>query len=150
MQPPWSKFPRIPWGSAGWRMGAGEAYWHSWSMWYAQLTLTEKEQYKSEWPTVDRWLGFYEFIEQGVMPPWLIELQSNQKAAADPPRAGESVIEESHRVFWLIRSYLKRDGSSYSKTDSWVESYSDPEGGKWDFVIPNDGTKSPYLLRSHA
>lgn len=31
LSPVWITFPKIPWGSIGWRMGPGEDYWHSWA-----------------------------------------------------------------------------------------------------------------------
>jgi hypothetical protein len=50
MVPPWIKFPDIPRGRIGWRMGAGEDYWNSFAGWYVGLEPAEKTLFKSKFP----------------------------------------------------------------------------------------------------
>jgi hypothetical protein len=70
LEPVWVAFPHIPWGSIGWRMGAGEHYWYTWMPWYRGLSLEERGQYKVVWPEPEGWTDFYRFVETGRKPKW--------------------------------------------------------------------------------
>lgn len=55
MLPLWLKYPQIPDGSIGWRMGEGEAYALEHSSWYSHLTQEEKERYQAKFPEPVCW-----------------------------------------------------------------------------------------------
>ena len=57
--PPWKKYPQIPLGSLGWRMGFGEEYWIAWQKWYAELSPPPRSQYQTAFPEPPGWSGFY-------------------------------------------------------------------------------------------
>ena len=57
MVPPWEKYPAIPLGSLGWRMGHGEEYWYEFQDWFAGLEDFERAKFVRTWP--ERWEGFY-------------------------------------------------------------------------------------------
>lgn len=59
MQPPWSAFPMLPLGSAGWRMGEGEVYWMEFDEWYRRLQPAHRKRYAVEHPEPEGWGGFY-------------------------------------------------------------------------------------------
>lgn len=73
MEPPWIKYPKIAWGSMGWRMGAGEDYWCDWVGWYKKLSDNQKIEFKNTWEEPDGWLGFFNFIEYKKIPSWMKE-----------------------------------------------------------------------------
>ena len=105
MKPVWVEFPHIPWGSLGWRMGAGEDYWQSWAKWFKELSAEERATYQTQWPESGRWTGFYAFIERKEMPPWALEQQRRTLAAAKPPEPDEERIEERYRFLWMRNHY---------------------------------------------
>ncbi|MBB3210548.1 hypothetical protein FHS27_006395 [Rhodopirellula rubra] len=45
MQPPWLRFPDLPAGELGWRMGAGEGYLCDFWGWIGSLTYDERLAY---------------------------------------------------------------------------------------------------------
>lgn len=49
-KPVWVAFPKIPWGSIGWRMGPGEDYWHAWIAWFKAQSAEVRSSYKETWP----------------------------------------------------------------------------------------------------
>lgn len=55
MLPIWLKYPEIPQGSIGWRMGYGESYEMEFSEWYYKLTKEEQEAYKKYYPEPVCW-----------------------------------------------------------------------------------------------
>lgn len=57
--PPWQKYPTIPIGSLGWRMGHGEEYWYAWQDWYAGLATDQRHRYQKQYPEPSGWEGFY-------------------------------------------------------------------------------------------
>lgn len=62
MIPPWQKYPEIPLGSLGWRMGRGEDYWIEFEKWFSHLDLDEKRRYAIENPEPESWRGrFYPY-----------------------------------------------------------------------------------------
>lgn len=62
MRPVWIEFPGNPWGSIGWRIGWGEAYWKKWTEWYPKRSEHERDNYKNNWPEKAGWEGFYDYI----------------------------------------------------------------------------------------
>ena len=63
MEPPWSAFPRIPFGSIGWRMGPGEDYWVAFSRYYERKTPEHRKRYAAENPEPSGWEGFYAVMD---------------------------------------------------------------------------------------
>ena len=61
-EPPWKVFPDYDRYTIGWRMGAGEDYWHAFSDWYMSITAEQQTEYKSIYPTPDGWHGFYKVM----------------------------------------------------------------------------------------
>jgi hypothetical protein len=57
--PPWIKYPNIPLGSIGWRMGAGEEYLISFDDWWLKQTITIQLQVKTTYPAPELWSNFY-------------------------------------------------------------------------------------------
>ena len=47
--PPWRKYPEIPRGSIGWRMGSGEFYVWMWSRWFERLADAARAEYLTRW-----------------------------------------------------------------------------------------------------
>jgi hypothetical protein len=65
MVPPWQKYPHIPLGSLGWRMGAGEDYWFEFDEWFKRKTLHQRSVYAAGNPEPEGWAGFYK--RKGVL-----------------------------------------------------------------------------------
>jgi hypothetical protein len=59
MRPPWQKFPNIPHGSIGWRMGAGESYSDDFREWLESQPESIKSLMREKYPLPDGWTGFY-------------------------------------------------------------------------------------------
>lgn len=57
--PPWIKYPNIPLGSIGWRMGAGEDYWFSFRDWWLLQPGAVRLKVKTAHPEPESWSGFY-------------------------------------------------------------------------------------------
>jgi len=55
MPPLWLRYPHIPEGSIGWRMGYGEAYAHDFYKWFYSLTDQEKADYRKKFPEPVCW-----------------------------------------------------------------------------------------------
>ncbi|MGB4813275.1 MAG: hypothetical protein WBP13_12460 [Methylophilaceae bacterium] len=60
MSPPWLKYPKIPLGSLGWRMGAGETYWYDFQDWFALQSEHARQVFAGQFPEPLDWQGFYE------------------------------------------------------------------------------------------
>lgn len=50
--PPWAKYPEIPRGSIGWRMGMGEWYLDMFRRWWRDLDRSARDAYRARWPAV--------------------------------------------------------------------------------------------------
>lgn len=59
MVPPWIKFPNLPFGSMGWRMGSGEYYWDQYRRWYQSQDKTSRRAARTRYPEPEGWRGFY-------------------------------------------------------------------------------------------
>ena len=132
LRPLWIEFPRIPWGSIGWRMGGGEEYWHAWSVWFKSLPEAECEAYTTAWPEPSAWAGLYAFMRTGASPPALLERRAQMEAAAIPIGPGETEIDNHYRVVWLIRNQLReesREQPTEAEWDAWR--YRAPDGNTW-------------------
>lgn len=59
MVPPWIKYPNIPLGSIGWRMGAGETYWYKFIDWYKSNRGHIKKRIQEKYKAEGEWEKFY-------------------------------------------------------------------------------------------
>lgn len=152
LEPLWCQFPTIPWGSAGWRMGHGDVYWHKWHSWWIALTAEGKLMYQSRWPEMQGWEGFYAWANNAETPHWMEDERQKTGAAALPPRPDENTITERYRVKWLATKYfckpkvLVRD--PYEK--EFCQILADPEGWLWKLHLPKSTEaefKAPYFTR---
>lgn len=57
--PPWLRYPAIPFGSIGWRMGGGEAYWDDFRLWYSHLDGPRRRALQARYPATGAWRDFY-------------------------------------------------------------------------------------------
>lgn len=55
MAPLWLKYPGIPQGSLGWRMGYGEEYAMQFNQWYHTLSKEKKEEFDKKYPEPVCW-----------------------------------------------------------------------------------------------
>lgn len=55
MPPPWLRYPTIPQGSIGWRMGYGESYLDEYRIWKNTLTEEQKQQHQRLFPKPVCW-----------------------------------------------------------------------------------------------
>ena len=55
MAPLWLKYPEIPEGSIGWRMGYGESYAMDFHKWYHSLNADQKKEYDNKFPKPVCW-----------------------------------------------------------------------------------------------
>ena len=146
MKPLWKEFPNIPWGSIGWRMGAGETYSHNWNNWFKKLSSEEKVKYKNSWPEEKNWVGFYAFIENGTPPPSVIERHKRLLEAAVPPSENEEYIDEPFRLQGLIKHYFKSPVVIIRARDEDFDAlFCDHKGFVWGVKYVLGG--SPYLKK---
>jgi len=143
MPPLWAKFPDIPWGSIGWRMGWGEEYWGEWQSFFLDLDEGARASYRKDWPEPEGWTGLYAFIESGATPPWAAEHRRKLAGPYPLPSADETSITEYYRVVWLVRRQMNQLGtyevparfpSSYlgqAPDEDHVAFYSEPDGAWW-------------------
>jgi len=108
MNPLWIEYPDIPWGSIGWRMGGGEAYWAQWQGFYLGLDVQGRSRYRTEWPEPEGWIGLYECIEKGIAAPWAVERRRKLQGPYPLPDAAELSIDDYFRIVWLIRNHPNR------------------------------------------
>ena len=66
MVPPWVKYPHIPFGSIGWRMGDGENYRYRFGEWWLSQNEDIRIQSKIAYPEPDEWPCFYAVLEQDL------------------------------------------------------------------------------------
>jgi ribA/ribD-fused uncharacterized protein len=62
MAPLWLKYPNIPDGSIGWRMGYGESYAMEFYQWFQGLSKEEKEEYNRKFPKPISWSSSEDMI----------------------------------------------------------------------------------------
>lgn len=67
MAPVWEKYPDIPRGSIGWRMGRGEEYYDEFYRWFSNLDAVGQSNYILAHPEPVEWKGFYTTI---INHPW--------------------------------------------------------------------------------
>ena len=59
MRPPWAKYPNLRKGSAGWRMGQGEAYRDDFNTWWSRQPRNVRLALRSKYPEPAEWAGFW-------------------------------------------------------------------------------------------
>lgn len=59
MVPPWVKYPNLPLGSIGWRMGVGEDYWYKFIGWYKFSRGDIKKKVQDKYKTEGAWEMFH-------------------------------------------------------------------------------------------
>ncbi|WP_147336790.1 hypothetical protein [Pseudomonas abyssi] len=141
MNPLWNEFPRIPWGSAGWRMGFGETYLKQWNDWYINLSSCEKEKYESKYPEPPEWEGFYNYVKKGEKPPKILREEKLMAEAAVPPLPEEMVISEKYRVMWCMQRYMKNEYWPHEETEEYFNKllFVEPNGFRWFFYSLKSG-----------
>lgn len=143
--PVWAAFPLIPWGSIGWRMGHGEAYWNQWAKWFRGMSAAEQEAYQLEWPEPKDWAGFYAFVLHGVQPSWIREQRSRDQKQ-QPPASNEFRVDEPDRVRWMARSYLERTNARDPDAAGSSPIYIASNGELWKLFEAPLGTRvGPFL-----
>ena len=60
LSPPWKKYPDLPQGDLGWRMGYGEDYLDQFNKWWRTCSPKDKQKYARRYPAPAEWLGFYD------------------------------------------------------------------------------------------
>lgn len=60
MLPPWLAYPKIERYSIGWRMGSGEDYIDSFSIWLEALSVEERTEYQALFPEPITWKGWWQ------------------------------------------------------------------------------------------
>lgn len=59
MVPPWIKYPNLPKGSMGWRMGEGEWYLGEFLNWYYANPRKKRVEIMNKYREPKEWSGFY-------------------------------------------------------------------------------------------
>ena len=65
MVPPWVKFPNLPYGSLGWRMGIGEGYMDEFLTWFKGCDDEVRDKLKSKYQGPGQWSNFFDIHETG-------------------------------------------------------------------------------------
>lgn len=72
MKPMWIKYPEIPLGSIGWRMGYGQSYWEEFAYWFRNdATATQRKRVEEKYPSKGDWLNpdnIWMVLRQGITP----------------------------------------------------------------------------------
>ena len=68
MKPPWSALPHIPYGSIGWRMGAGEDVATHFYRVFSDLSVEARDDYERLNPEPQEWKGYYDRIRAKPWP----------------------------------------------------------------------------------
>jgi len=151
MNPPWTEFPNIPMGSAGWRMGYGEPYMQSWNAWYRALPPDEQRTYQTAWCEPQSWAGFYRYIDDGVLPPSVAEHRARLAEPQLPPSPDERRITDQYRALWLIRHFMRHIGAfevsnrhpspylGQREGEDLIGFYEEPNGSWWRLGSLNTG-----------
>ncbi len=63
MLTPWEKYPEIPNGSIGWRMGRGEDYALEFFKWFKKLDTQKQNEFTAHNPEPEDWEGYYDAIK---------------------------------------------------------------------------------------
>ena len=59
MVPPWIKYPNLPFGSLGWRMGDGEFYYGCFATWYQSQPKQVRQSTREKYPEPNEWHDCY-------------------------------------------------------------------------------------------
>ena len=132
--PPWVKYPNLRRGSMGWRMGRGEYFlFAKFSPWWRQLSVTEREAYRTEYPSPAKWKGFLDsevpdFDWAGrLVPPWVKYPRRHRNSAAWRISRCKQFLER----FWLWWGSLSIDDR-----EEYRLHYPEPEQWRGFFAAP--------------
>jgi len=89
MAPLWLKYPNIPQGSIGWRMGYGEDYASEFFQWYYALKKEQQEEYDKKFPKPVCW-ELSEYNLKRYQDFWIY----NWEAAAEYAYSYERIVKE--------------------------------------------------------
>lgn len=64
MVPPWIKFPNLPRGSIGWRMGIGEDYRNRFDSWVISQPRKVEIRVREKYPEPTEWEGYYRGLKK--------------------------------------------------------------------------------------
>jgi hypothetical protein len=59
MRPPWAKYPNLPAGSMGWRMGVGEVYLERYGVWFSRQARSNRLAVRAKYPAPAEWVQFW-------------------------------------------------------------------------------------------
>ena len=65
MHPPWKKFPNIPCGSMGWRMGLGEGFFARFCDWWSNQSCHTRLALSAKYKEPASWWGFWQNLIDG-------------------------------------------------------------------------------------
>ena len=114
MAPPWLKYPHIPCGSIGWRMGYGECYMEEFYKWYDSLDESVKGEYDEKFPKPLSWALLCERLGDFSQLKWRTD--GNQKYSASDIGKKDSFV-----YFWLHKSSEGKCGEECFS--QWYESF---------------------------
>jgi len=60
---PWDKYPEIPKGSIGWRMGRGEDYAIEFYKWFRTLDTKKQNDFIANNQEPEDWAGYYDRLK---------------------------------------------------------------------------------------
>lgn len=59
----WNKYPEIPNGSIGWRMGYGEDYAIEFYRWFKSMDHKGQTNFIAQNPEPEEWFGYYDLVK---------------------------------------------------------------------------------------
>jgi len=125
MAPPWIRFPHIPQGSVGWRMGYGEKYGMEFSEWLAKLSKKDRLKYEELFPSPKTWRNYYNpilmdnsyFDEYFYKGTHFWRRNGESKYSKEKLLANHMVKSKDFVFFWNPDSTLKSCLSQWTKSD---------------------------------
>ncbi len=102
MAPLWLKYPHIPDGSIGWRMGYGESYGEVFFSWFYSLSEEEKTEFHKKFPAPVCW-SLSEYNLKRCNDFWTYKWHNNDSmvySAAGIQEEKEAGIERENIFFW--------------------------------------------------
>lgn len=111
MAPLWLKYPNIPQGSIGWRMGFGESYAMEFSRWYRSLNHKQQAEFDEKFPEPVCW-SISEDTVKRCQDFWIY----NWKAAEESVYSNERILAErrdgqKREIIYFWGHHPAKDGS---------------------------------------
>lgn len=85
MVSPWIKFPNLPFGSLGWRMGDGEYFMDRYAAWYQSQNTQVRRITREKYPEPADWKGFYFRLR------WALTYQRSYRASVMGALTGDAL-----------------------------------------------------------